>query len=512
MSETSQASNNKRIAKNTVFLYFRMLFLMAINLYTSRVILRVLGVVDYGIFNVVAGIITMLGVITGPLGGAASRYITVALGKGNFEKLKETFGSTLMAHIIICIILLILAETIGLWFVMNKLNIPQDRYIAALFIYQFSIITAIVSLISVPYNAVIIAHERMDAFAYISIFEVLSKLAVVFLLEWLSYDYLIMYGAFLLIIQVLIRLIYTIYCKKHFKECNHSLCWNFPLLKEIIAYSSWSSLGYLAVVGYTQGLNILLNMFFGPVVNAARGIAVQVQSAILQLCSNFLMAINPQITKSYATNNLAYMHKLIVYASKYSFYIMILVIVPVMINVKYILGLWLGNVPDHTVAFIRLTLLIALLECVKNPVITAIHATGIIKKFQTVEGFFLISIVPIAYWLLWLGVTQPEIVFIVYLVVEFITQIVRLKIVLPRIQMKFKSYIKGVIVPIGLVSLLVVSCFVFFQPCNSFSSLIYKSLMIIGAELVIIMCFGLQQKERMLLMKCIKSIISKNHF
>jgi len=512
MSKTSQASNNKRIAKNTVFLYFRMLFLMAINLYTSRIILRVLGVVDYGIFNVVAGIITMLGFITGPLGAAASRYITVALGKGNFEKLKETFGSTLMAHIMICIFLLVLAETIGLWFVMNKLNIPQDRYVAALFIYQFSIITAIVSLISVPYNAVIIAHERMDAFAYISIFEVLSKLAIVFLLEWLSYDHLITYGAFLLIVQVLIRLIYTIYCKKHFKECNHSLRWNFPLLKELIAYSSWSSFGYLAVVGYTQGLNILLNMFFGPVVNAARGIAVQVQSALLQLCSNFLMAINPQITKSCATNNLEYMHKLIVYASKYSFYIMILVIVPVMINVKYILGLWLGTVPAHTVSFIRLTLLIALLECVKNPIITAIHATGNIKKFQTIEGFFLISIVPIAYWLLWLGIAQPEIVFIVYLVVEFITQIVRLKIVLPRIQMKFKPYIKGVIVPIGLVSLLVASCFVIFQPCNSFSTLISKSLMIIGAELIIIMCFGLQQKERMLIMKSVKGIISKIHF
>ena len=496
---SQSTDNNKRIAKNTIFLYFRMLFLMAVNLYTSRIILNVLGVVDYGIFNVVAGVITMLSFITGPLGGSASRYITFALGEGNFEKLKKVFGSTMITHILLCGGIFVFAETLGLWFVMNKLVIPECRFHAALWIYQFSILTSIISLLSVPYNATIIAHEKMNTFAYISIFEVLAKLGSILLLEYLKYDHLIVYGALLLTIQVIIRIIYTVYCRKSFLECKYALSWNPRLLRELVAYSSWSSLGYLAVVGYTQGLNILLNLFFGPVVNAARGIAVQVQSALLQLCTNFQMALNPQITKSYAVNDLNYMHRLIIYASKYSYYVMLLVVVPVLVNIKYILFLWLKQYPDYTIPCVRLTLLIALLECMKNPILTAIHATGKIKRFQTIEGLCLITIVPISYLLLRFGIASPEIVFLVYLFVELITQVIRLRIVLPVIKMGAKPYMSLVLKPIVLVS--IGACLIFYlsEPCKSFIGLIFSFLFIVSFELILFWLFGTTQSDRLFL-------------
>lgn len=486
-----------------------MLFIMAVNLYTSRIILQTLGVVDYGIFNVVAGIITMLGFITGPLGGTASRYITFALGEGNLEKLKSVFGSTLMVHIIMSVLLLIIAESFGLWFVMNKLVIPSTRFTAALWIYQFSVITAIVSLLSVPYNATIIAHEKMNAFAYISIFEVLAKLVSVILLKVIFFDHLIVYGALLLVIQLVIRVIYTLYCKRKFVECKYPLIWRWPLIRELFAYASWCSLGYLAVVGYTQGLNILLNMFFGPVVNAARAIAVQVQSAILQLCANFQMALNPQITKSYASGDLEYMHKLIYYSSKYSYFIMIIIIIPLMLNIQYVLGLWLGKVPDHTVNFIRLTLVIALLECLKNPILTAIHATGKIKYFQTIEGICLISIVPIAFLFLHFTNAVPEIVFKVYLFVELFTQLIRLIIILPRIEMSFIPYIKRVLLPIFEVSLFISFVFVYFKPCDTFGGLLSSCFQIIFFETIVILFLGLNKKERCFIYTHVKSIMLK---
>lgn len=506
---TQSLNNNKRIAKNTLLLYFRMLLLMGVNLYMSRIILKTLGVVDYGIYNVVAGVITMLGFITGPLGGTASRYVTFALGEGNLNKLKHVFGSTLVVQIIVSAFILVISETLGLWFVMNKLVIPEIRFTAALWIYHFSIFTAIISLLSVPYNAVIIAHEKMDAFAYISIFEALARLGIVFSLEVIPFDHLIIYGGLLMVIQVIVRIMYTVYCKRNFVECKGSVRWNFPLVKELLGYSSWSSLGYLAVVGYSQGLNILLNMFFGPIVNAARGIAVQVQSAILQLCTNFQMALNPQITKSYASGDYEYMHKLIVYASKYSFYIMSLIIVPLLVNIRYVLELWLTNVPDHTVIFLRLTLAIAMLDCMKNPVLNAIHATGKIKFFQTVEGLCLLSIVPIAYLFLRFTTAMPEIVFVVYLSVEILTQVVRLVIILPRIKMDFSPYLKKVILPIGCVTIFLVCIVLLAEPANSFLSLVLSAIEIITLEAIVILVVGINHKERVFLTNHIKSILNK---
>lgn len=451
MNSIDTQRNSKRIAKNTLLLYVRMLFLMLVGLYTSRVVLQTLGVEDYGIYNVVGGVIAMLGFLQGSLSSASSRYITYDLGKGDMSVMKRTFGNIITIHLIFAGIILILGETIGLWFVMEKLNIPADRRTAAMWVYQFSIFTSMMSFVSVPYNAAIIAHERMSAFAYISIYEAVAKLVVIYLLLVTSFDKLILYAILLYLIQCISRLIYNIYCFRHFEETKARLDIDKKLFKEIFSFVGWIMNGSLAVVGYTQGLNIILNLFFGPAVNAARGIAVQVQNIVQQFCQNFQMALNPQITKSYAQGDLDYMHKLIIVSSKFSFFILLFIALPLMLEADLVLHWWLGSVPAHSVSFLRLVLCTSLLFTLSNPVIISVHATGRLKKFQMYEGTMLLSIVPIAYLLLKLFNIPPESVFIVHIIVEICTQLVRLKIVLPMIRMDIKSYVSQVLLRILLV-------------------------------------------------------------
>lgn len=492
----SNAENNKRIAKNTALLYVRMFFIMAVTLYTSRVVLQALGVEDYGIYNVVGGVITMLSFLTGSLAGASSRYITVALGKGDASYLQQVFSATRLIHLLLAGCVLLFGETVGLWFVLDKMVIPADRLEAAFWVYQCTIVISIVSVLSTPYNALIIAYERMSAFAYISIFEAVAKLAVVYLLTLIDYDHLTTYAFLLLLVQLTVRIIYTGYSRIHFPEVRARLREGRELLREILSYSSWCTLGYLSVVGYTQGLNILLNLFFGPAVNAARGVAVQVQSAVSQLCSNFQTALNPQITKSYASGNLPYMHQLVIYSSKYSCFLVMLVVLPIILNAKYILHLWLGVVPDHTVAFVRLTLVIALLECLKNPLLASIHATGDIKKLQTVEGLMLLSIVPIAYTLLKLGVSKPEWVFGVYLIVEAVTQAARAWLILPRIAMPYVRYVHEAVCPVSLVAVCLLPIPLCYEPDPDIVSLIWTTLASVLLTLCLIWALGLRGNER----------------
>ncbi len=452
MTDTSQ--NNKRIAKNTLLLYVRMLFMLVINLYTSRVILNTLGVVDYGINNVVGGVIVMLGFITNSLGAASSRYITYDIGRGNMDIMKKTFGNILTIHFIIAAIVLVIGETLGLWFMSTQLQIPIERETAAMWVYQFSIFSSILAVISGPYNATIIAHEKMSAFAYISIVDAVLKLLIVYLLLVIPYDKLIVYSILLFCIQAFDRIIYGIYCSKKFEETHTKLRYDGKLFREIFAFAGWTMNGNLAYIGYTQGLNILLNIFFGPAVNAARGIAVQVQGVCQQFCSNFQMALNPQLTKNYAQGNLDEMHKLLIKSSKFSFYILFFIVLPLMFEAGFVLKLWLGLVPDYTITFLRLILVIGLLFTLSNPIIVSVHATGKLKKFQIIEGTMLLVIVPIAYILLKFFDLRPEYVFVVHIIVELCTQYARLRIVLPMIGMKLGDYVKSVIKPILLVILI----------------------------------------------------------
>ena len=447
-------TDNSRIAKNTLLLYLRMFFMMLVSLYTSRVILRTLGVVDYGIYNVVGGVIALLGFFTNSLGAASSRYITYELGKGDADVLKRTFGNIISIHFILGGLVLLLGETVGLWFMSTQLNIPPDRMRAAFWVYQLSVFSSILAVINVPYNASIIAHEKMSAFAYISIADAVLKLLIVYLLTLIPYDKLIIYSILVFAVQVFDRIVYAIYCNRHFEETHSKPMYDEKLFKEIFVFAGWTMNGNLAVVGYTQGLNILLNMFFGPAVNAARGIAVQVQNVCQQFCGNFQMALNPQLTKSYAQGNLDSMHGLLVKSSKFSFFILYLIAVPLMFEAPLVLKLWLGVVPEHTVNFLRLTMVIGLLYTISNPIIVSVHATGNLKKFQIVEGTMLLMIVPIAYVLLKFFGVPPECVFVVHIVVEMFTQYARVKIVLPMIQMKLKSYFSEVVMPIISVAVI----------------------------------------------------------
>lgn len=451
---TNTSTNNKRIAKNTLLLYFRMLFMMSVSLYTSRVVLNTLGVVDYGINNVVGGVIAMLGFLTGSLGAASSRYITYDLGKGDMAVMKRTFGNILSIHFILAGIVLVVGETLGLWFMSTQLQIPSERMTAAMWVYQFSIFSSILAVISVPYNATIIAHEKMSAFAYISIVDAVLKLLIVYLLLVIPYDKLIVYAILFFCIQAFDRIVYGVYCSRHFEETRTRPSYDGKLFREIFAFAGWTMNGNLAVIGYTQGLNILLNMFFGPAINAARGIAVQVQGVCQQFCSNFQMALNPQLTKSYAQGDLKDMHRLLVKSSKFSFYILFFIVLPLMLEAGFVLKVWLGIVPEHTVTFLRLILIVGLLYTLSNPILVSVHATGKLKRFQIIEGSMLLSIVPIAYILLKFFGIRPEYVFVVHIIVELFTQYARLRIVLPMISMQLSDYVKNVINPILKVLIL----------------------------------------------------------
>lgn len=509
MSQSSE--NNKRIAKNTLLLYFRMLFMMAVNLYTSRVVLNTLGIVDYGINNVVGGVIAMLGFLTGSLGAASSRYITYDLGKGDMDVMKKTFGNILSIHFILAGIVLVVGETLGLWFMSTQLQIPSERMTAAMWVYQFSIFSSILAVISVPYNATIIAHEKMSAFAYISIVDAVLKLLIVYLLVIIPYDKLIIYAILFFCIQAFDRIVYGIYCSRYFEETHTRPSYDGKLFKEIFAFAGWTMNGNLAYIGYTQGLNILLNMFFGPAVNAARGIAVQVQSVCQQFCTNFQMALNPQLTKSYAQGDIEDMHRLLVKSSKFSFYILFFIVLPLMLEAGFVLKIWLGIVPEHTVTFLRLILVVGLLYTLSNPIIVSVHATGKLKRFQIIEGSMLLSIVPIAYIMLKFFGIQPEYVFVVHIIVELFTQYARLRIVLPMISMQLSDYVKSVINPI--LKVLVLSPIIPLVVYNVMQQSVLKFFIIcficVICMSVVIYFIGCTNHERQFMRNKIQTIILK---
>ncbi len=466
------SANNRRIAKNTLLLYFRMLFTMVVSLYTSRVVLNVLGVEDYGIYNVVGGVVAMFGFLNTSLGTASSRYVIYGLGKGDPLHLKKVFSSIVTIHFCLAVFLLIVSETIGLWFLFHKMQIPPERMSAAIWVFQFSVLTMLLSVISIPYNAVIIAHERMKAFAYISILDVVLKLLIVYLLLFVSFDKLKLYAGLVFGIQLIDQFVYWRYCRKHFEESKFHFVWDKPLFKEIFAFAGWSMNSSLAVIGYTQGLNILLNMFFGPVVNAARGIAVQVQGVVVRFCNSFQDALNPQLMKSYAQENFGYMHQLFVASSKFSFFFLLFLSLPILFETERILHWWLGIVPEYTVVFLRLILLASILSALTDPIAVSVQATGRIKKYQLIEGCMLLSIVPIAYLLLKFTQVPPASVFIVHLVIEILTLFVRVRIVLPMIGMNISTYAKEVIRPVinvALLSPIIPFIIYFLSPINIWS-------------------------------------------
>lgn len=450
---SNSSDNNKRIAKNTLLLYVRMLFLMVISLYTSRVILNALGVNDFGIYNVVGGVVAMFSILSGSLSAAISRFITFELGKKDEKGLKKVFSASVTIQLALSAIIVILIEAVGVWFLNEKMSIPANRMYAANWVLQFSVITFVINLISVPYNATIIAHERMSAFAYISIFEGIGKLSVAFLITLTPFDRLIFYSILMCSIAVAVRLVYGTYCKRHFVECTYHFRWDKELLKRMFGFAGWNFIGATSAILRDQGGNIILNLFFGPAVNAARGIANQVNNAITGFATNFMTALNPQITKSYASGDHEYMMTLIYQGARLSFYMLLFLSLPVLVNTHYILVVWLKLVPEHAVVFVQLILIFALSECISNPLVTAMLATGNIRNYQIVVGGLQILNLPLSYLCLKLG-GRPESVLVIAIIISQCCLAARLYMLRGMIGLSSRKYLQKVYFNIIIVSIL----------------------------------------------------------
>ena len=461
----AEMSENKRIAKNSLFLFARMFVTLAVVLYTSRVILSALGVSDFGIYNVVGGIVTMFIFINTAMVNSTQRFLTFELGRKDTERLKLVFSTSINIHAIIAILIVLLCETAGLWFFYNKMVIPEERIDAAFWAFQLSILSSVVSIMSAPYNALIIAHEKMSAFAYMSFLDVGLKLLVAFLLTAYSGERLLLYGFLLLLVNILERIIYSIYCRRSFIESKYHFVFDKLLTLEMSKFASWNLLGNFSYACYTQGLNLLLNVFFNPAVNAARGLAVQIQSAITNFSYNVENAIKPQITKTYAQHDLARMHALISASARISYYTLLLISLPVLLEANQILNIWLKEVPEHTVNFVRLTVIVLWIESLSNPLLTATQATGNIKKYQFYVSLLCVLILPLSYIAL-LFYSQPEIVYIVTMLVGLVVQFVKLWIVGKQVGLSKRQYIQDVFIRtfvVTILSLLLVSpcCFFF---------------------------------------------------
>lgn len=398
-----EKTNNKTIAKNTLFLYFRMMFTMVISLFTSRIILQKLGVDDYGIYQAVGGVVGFLSFINGALATGSSRFLTYALGEGNAEKLKRTFSTTLNIHIIISILVVIVAETIGLWFLYHKMVIAPERMTAAVYTYHLSILTAVFTLTQVPYNATIVAHEKMSIYAYMSIFEVSAKLLVCYLLAIGGFDRLMMYATLLLSVQVGIMCFYRFYCTHHFEEARFSFSFDKKIFKEIAGFSGWSMFANASIALNSQGVLILLNMFFAPAVVAARAISLQVNMAANQFVSNFRQAANPQIVKKYAAGDYEGSKHLLLESTKYSYYMMYLIALPVCLLAYPLLKLWLGVVPDYTVPFLQIVIVQSLFQVFDTSFYTALYAKGRLRENALTSPTLGLLIFPITYAFFKLG-------------------------------------------------------------------------------------------------------------
>ncbi|MBR3985171.1 MAG: lipopolysaccharide biosynthesis protein [Bacteroidaceae bacterium] len=438
----SHTENTKRIAKNTLMLYSRMLFSMVVSLYTSRVVLNTLGVEDYGIQNVVGGFVTMFSIISSSLSSSVSRFLTFELGKGDINRLKRVFSTSMIIHIGLVIIVVIAAETIGIWFVNHKMVIPPERMCAANWVFQASVATFCFGLLSTPYNASIISHEHMGAFAYIGILEVCLKLGIILFVAhspW-NFDRLIVYSLLLLAVSISIRYAYWMYCRKHFEECRIQLSYDKQYFKEMGAFAGWNFIGCTAGLLKDQGINILLNLFYGPIVNAARGIAVIVSNSVSGFANNFMTALNPQITKSYAAGEKDYTMSLVERGSRFSFYVIFIFALPLCLETEFILNLWLKEYPNHTINFVRLILILSLSDILSNTLINLQSATGKIRDYQIVVGGTLMLNFPLSYFALKMNL-PPESTLAIAIIISVCCMILRLLFLRKMAGLSVRSFI-----------------------------------------------------------------------
>ena len=444
-------SRTRRIARNTLMLYIRMFALLLVGLYTSRVVLEALGENDYGIYNVVGGVVAMFTIISGALNSAVSRFITFEMGKSQGARLNEVYSSAVTIQFILALIVAVVAEPVGLWFIENEMTIDPVRIPAARWVLHLSLFAFVVNLMSVPQMASITAHEKMSAYAAIGVMDGLLRLAVAFMIMRSPIDRLVYYAALMAAVVFIVRMAYGIYCRRHFPECRFRPVFDKMLIKEMFSFAGWNFIGVSAGVLRDQGGNILVNIFYGTAVNAARGIAVQLNSAVQGFVTNFMTAVNPQITKSYASGDTDYMFSLIRRSSRMSFCLLFIIALPILFNTEYLLSIWLKEVPEHTVLFVRLFLVFALCESVSNPLITAQLATGRIRNYQLVVGGLMLMNIPVSYLFLKQG-AAAEVTVVVAIVISLVCLAARLIMLRGMIGLSIRKFVSDVCVKILTVS------------------------------------------------------------
>ena len=448
---SSNISSKSTIAKNTTLLYARTVLIMIVTLYTSRVILQALGVEDYGVYTAIGGIIAFLSMVTGPIDSAISRFLTFELGRGDKDRLSRYFSTGLTTMIIFSVLSVIILETAGIWFLNNKMVIDESRVEAANWVLHLSIAAFVVNLISAPYRATIIAHEKMALFAYMGILDAVLKLAVASILLKSPFDKLILYAALLLAVSILVRFIYTIICNRQFEECRTvKIGLDSDLFKGLFSFAGWNVFGAVASFCRGQGVNILFNLFGGPVVNAAYGIANQVNTAVVGFVGNFTTALNPAIIKSYSAGEKQYMMSLVYQGARFSFFLVLFFALPLILEAEFVTRLWLGQTPDFSVAFIQLMLIYSLIESLSKTIMAGVHASGKIRGYQLVIGCFQVIILPIAYILLRIGYS-PVVVIQAMVFVDIIAVYARALLAKNIFGLSFQAFWTKVIARIILV-------------------------------------------------------------
>ncbi|MBO3100185.1 lipopolysaccharide biosynthesis protein [Gelidibacter sp. DF109] len=479
---------------------------MGVGLYTSRLVLDALGVVDYGIYNLVGGIVTMFAFLNSAMASSGQRYLSFDIGKNDLDRLQKTFNATLNIHFLIALIILIMAETVGLWFVFTKLEIPDDRIIAAHWVYQFSVFTLILNVVQVPYNALLIAREHMNVYAYVSVLDNVLKLLVVLILIRADSDRLILYAILTFCIAFIIRFIYKIYCKNKFKESVYKFYYDKEYYKELINYSSWNLFGSIAAIASGQGSNVLLNLFFGPVANAAYSLTLVVQNVIGGFIRNFQIALNPQIIKNYAQGDSKASLNLIYKSAKFSFFGMLILILPFLYNIEYVMNLWLKEIPPYSIDFIKLALIYAIIETISNPLIIGAHATGKMKWYQIIIGSLIFLTLPIT-WIVFNLSNNPINVYWVLIGNSIIALVFRMLFLVKMIGLNIKSFILQVLLRIVLVSFVMMLLLsnLKLEKADNIYNLLFQVIFVFLTTTITISVLGLNNQERLFLTNIIKT-------
>lgn len=510
----SNPSNTKQIAKNTLMLYFRQLLILIVSLYSVRIVLEVLGVEDYGIYNVIAGIVSFFSFLSGTMASASQRYFSFAIGQKDTDKLKTTFTVNWIIYAAISIIAFILLESIGLWFINNKLNIPAESLDSALVIYRFSIMTFIATILTTPFMAVIIAHEDMQIYAYVSILEAVLKLVIIFLLNSISWNKLELYGLLVFLVSIINCLTYIILCLRRYEECQfRKFYWNRVLLNEIIGFTSWTLLGQITTVMRNQAITILLNQVFNPIVVAARAIAMNISTQVGVFSNNFNVGLYPPIIKSYASNDNVTLFSLIYNGSKITFFLMWIISFPMFLEMDFILNLWLKNPPEGAVLFSRLSLIEVLINSLCLPLATAARAPGRMKEYELILGSIQIVIFICSWGVLIQGAPAYS-VFVVAIVANIIMIFVRLLVVGKLIGISFVGFLKEVLLPVLLMLILSIISIIpiyYYLPSN-FVMILSKVCCSIIISSLIMFYVGLSKNEQVIIKHLIYKITAKINY